>query len=286
MEGGLRTRGGCKKSMTELPLVSVITVVLNGEKHLEQTILSVINQSYENIEYIIIDGGSTDRTLDIIKKYEDRIDYWVSEPDKGISDAFNKGILASIGEIIGFLNSQDYYFNDNVIQRIIDVFKDNEEVKIVYGKTYYVPVDSSEIVGIMGEEYTGKRISKRNIMPHQSVFTKKEVFERFGLFQLNYKFVMDYEYLLRATKIYPPFFLDEGLAVMRLGGISDTNKFAVCTELFKAQIANGAPFISSLSTLLYHYVTSAASKLLRLFNIYTLYHLYVKLGLKSEKKSV
>ncbi len=286
IEGGLRTRGGCKKSTTERPLVSVITVVLNGEKHLEQTILSVINQSYENIEYIIIDGGSTDRTLDIIKKYEDRIDYWVSEPDKGISDAFNKGILASIGEIIGFLNSQDYYFNDNVIQRIIDVFKDNEEVKIVYGKTCYVPVDSSEIVGIMGEEYTGKRISKRNIMPHQSVFTKKEVFERFGLFQLNYKFVMDYEYLLRATKIYPPFFLDEGLAVMRLGGISDTNKFAVCTELFKAQIANGAPFISSLSTLLYHYVTSAASKLLRLFNIYTLYHLYVKLGLKSEKKSV
>lgn len=264
------------------PKVSIITVCLNSGEHLEDTIRSVLSQTYKNIEYIIIDGGSTDGTAEIIKKYEGKIDYWVSEPDKGISDAFNKGILASTGEIIGFINSQDYYFSCDVIQKIVEVFINNKEAKIVYGKTYYVPVDSSEIVGVMGEEFTEERMSKRNIMPHQSVFTKREVFERFGLFRLEYKFVMDYEYLLRATKFYSPIFLDEGLAVMRLGGISDTNKFAVCTELFKAQIANKASFLSSLGVLLYHYITSAGLRLLRFFNIYTLRHLYKKAGLIKD----
>ncbi len=260
------------------PKVSIITVCLNSNNFLEKTIRSVREQTYKNIEYIIIDGGSTDGTTEIIKKYERDIDYWVSEPDEGISDAFNKGVPASTGEIIGFLNSQDYYLNNNVIQKIVDIFINNHKVKIVYGKTYYVPVDSSEIVGVMGEKFTEERMGKRNIMPHQSVFTKREVFERFGLFLLDYKFAMDYEHLLRATKFYPPLFLDEGLAVMRLGGVSDTNKFAVCTELFKAQIANKMPFLRSLNTLLYHYLTSAGLKFLRLSNIYTLRHLYKKLG--------
>ncbi|MDP3111932.1 MAG: glycosyltransferase family 2 protein, partial [Thermodesulfovibrionales bacterium] len=259
-----------------------ITICLNSEKFLEETILSVLNQSYKNIEYIIIDGGSTDGTLDIIKRYEDRIDYWVSEPDKGISDAFNKGILASKGDIIGFLNSQDYYFSNDVIQKIAGLFNTNPGAGIVYGKTYYVPVNSSEIVGVMGERFTEERMRKRNIMPHQSVFTKREVFDQFGLFRLEYKIVMDYEFLLRATKSYTPFFLDEGLAVMTLGGISDTDKFTVCTELFKAQIANKAPLLSSLTTLICHYLTSAGLRLLRFFNIYTLRHLYKKVGLIND----
>jgi hypothetical protein len=92
---------------------------------------------------------------------------------------FNKGIQASTGEIIGFLNSEDYYVNDNVIKRIVDVFNQNQDARIVYGKTYYVPEKSSEIVGVMGEQFTEERMKKRNIMPHQSVFTKREVFDRF-----------------------------------------------------------------------------------------------------------
>jgi len=264
------------------PKISIITICLNSSEFIEATIQSVCSQTYGNIEYIIIDGSSTDGTQDIIKRYGDRIDYWVSEPDKGISDAFNKGILASTGDIIGFLNSQDYYFSCDVIQQIVEVFINNKEAKIVYGKTYYVPVDSSEIVGVMGEEFTEKRMRKRNIMPHQSVFTKREVFEQYGLLSLEYKIVMDYEFLLRATKSYTPFFIDQGLAVMRLGGISDTNKFAVCTELFKVQIANKAPLLSSLTTLIYHYLTSAGLRLLRFFNVYTLRHLYKKAGLIKD----
>ena len=96
-EGGLRTKGYFKKSYDDKPLISIITVVFNGERYLEQTIQSVIDQTYDNVEYIIIDGGSTDGTLDIIKKYEDKIDYWVSEKDNGIYDAMNKGIKVCYG---------------------------------------------------------------------------------------------------------------------------------------------------------------------------------------------
>ena len=112
-EGGLRTKGYFKKSYEDKPLISIITVVYNGEKYLEETIQSVINQTYDNVEYIIIDGGSTDGTLDIIKKYEDRIDYWVSERDKGIYDAMNKGIDVASGDWLVFINSSDTLHRDS-----------------------------------------------------------------------------------------------------------------------------------------------------------------------------
>ena len=119
-EGGTRNRGELKRSVSNQPLISIITVVRNGEVHLEEAIKSVLNQSYGNIEYVVIDGNSTDSTLDIIRKYEDRIDYWISEPDKGISDAFNKGIALCKGEWIGIINADDWYELDtfnNIIQQ-------------------------------------------------------------------------------------------------------------------------------------------------------------------------
>jgi glycosyltransferase involved in cell wall biosynthesis len=100
--GGLRANGITKRSQENMPLIAVITVVRNGEKTLEQTILSAINQTYTNVEYIVVDGASTDGTLDIIRKYDDRIGYWVSEPDEGIYDAMNKGIDLATGEWINF----------------------------------------------------------------------------------------------------------------------------------------------------------------------------------------
>ena len=117
-EGGLRTKGYFKKSYEDKPLISIITVVFNGEKYLEETIQSVINQTYSNVEYIIIDGGSSDGTLDIIKKYEERIDYWVSEKDKGIYDAMNKGIDVASGEWINFMNAGDGFYADDVLDKI------------------------------------------------------------------------------------------------------------------------------------------------------------------------
>src|SRR5258705_5340519 len=104
--------------MEYTPLVSIITIVYNGEKYIEDSIRSVINQSYKNIEYIIIDGGSSDNTVSIIKKYEKQIAFWISEKDKGISDAFNKGIAKATGEIIGILNSDDWYERDTVAKAV------------------------------------------------------------------------------------------------------------------------------------------------------------------------
>ena len=111
-QGGLRTKGFFKKSYTDKPLISVITVVFNGDEHLEQTILSVISQPYENLEYIIVDGGSTDLTIDIIKKYESVIDYWISESDNGIYDAMNKACRLAHGSALIFLNSGDRFIGD------------------------------------------------------------------------------------------------------------------------------------------------------------------------------
>ncbi|MCI5136399.1 MAG: glycosyltransferase [Candidatus Electrothrix sp. AW2] len=115
-EGGLRTQGYFKRSLPDKdkPLITVITVVFNGVQRLEETILSVIGQTYDNVEYIIIDGGSTDGTLDIIRKYEHAIDYWVSEKDRGIYDAMNKGIDLTTGEWMNFMNAGDSFFSKNI----------------------------------------------------------------------------------------------------------------------------------------------------------------------------
>ncbi|WP_257287211.1 glycosyltransferase [Endozoicomonas sp. SESOKO2] len=102
------------------PTVSIITAVFNGERHIEETILSVINQTYKNIEYIIIDGGSTDGTVDIIKKYERNIKYWISEKDKGISDAFNKGVLQSSGDFLNFQGDGDGFCSNNAIAEVMN----------------------------------------------------------------------------------------------------------------------------------------------------------------------
>jgi cellulose synthase/poly-beta-1,6-N-acetylglucosamine synthase-like glycosyltransferase len=123
-EGGLRTQGCFKKSFDDKPLISIVTVVYNGEAFLEETILSVINQAYDNVEYIIIDGGSTDRTIDIIKKYEDKLDYWISESDDGIYDAMNKGIDLVTGEWVNFVNSSDV-LNGNAYTVILDCLVKN-----------------------------------------------------------------------------------------------------------------------------------------------------------------
>jgi len=129
-EGGLRTKGYFKKYIKDNPLISVITVVFNGENDLEQTIKSVINQTYNNIEYIVIDGGSTDDTLSIIKKYEDKINYWVSEDDNGIYDAMNKGVGLAQGEWLCFINSGDIFISQNTLFDLAYALKDGSKLFI------------------------------------------------------------------------------------------------------------------------------------------------------------
>jgi len=202
------------------PLFSIITVSFNSAKTIERTILSVVNQTYKDkIEYIIIDGGSIDGTLDIIKKYSDKISYFVSEKDNGISDAFNKGIRASHGQIIGIINSDDWYESD-ALEIIAKLDKENNADFYVGALKYW----SGNINMITYPDFNySKKIHYR--MPHinhpASLF-KKETYNDIGLYDTKYKYVMDYDFFLRISqKNKKGCFTNKIISNMSSGGVSN-----------------------------------------------------------------
>jgi len=180
--------------MINHPLISIITVVYNGAKTLEQTIQSVINQTYNNIEYIIIDGGSTDGTLDIIKKYENHISQWVSEPDKGLYDAMNKGISKANGELIGMINSDDWY-EDNAVELIADAYQKHSEKRIFHGDRYDVLENGSKSIRKFHPSkfkflYYGMTYN------HPSMFIHRDIYKK-CFYNINLKALSDYEFVLK-----------------------------------------------------------------------------------------
>ena len=196
------------------PLITIITVVFNGEEYLEDTILSVINQTYKNIEYIIIDGASTDFTVNIIKKYENNISYWVSEEDKGIYDAMNKAIKLSSGEYINFMNAGDSFVSTRTLEKIAPLL--NED--FVYGNHKVYTENIEDGISIDVKNYSGER----NIpFCHQSLFARKSYLLK-HLFDIRYKIAADYKQYLDclhdgATMKHIPIdianFLDGGLSM-------------------------------------------------------------------------
>jgi glycosyltransferase involved in cell wall biosynthesis len=187
-EGGLRTKNKFKPSRPNAPVVTVVTVVRNGATTLETTMLSVLNQTYCNIEYIVIDGASTDGTLEIIKKYEDRIDYWMSEPDNGIYDAMNKGINLATGDWINFMNSGDWFTDNNVVGGIFSCqnFKD---IDVIYGNSTQINDKKEKI-----EEYSRTNVDdfiKGPIYRHGASFVKTVVHRAF-LFDMSKLKKFDY----------------------------------------------------------------------------------------------
>ena len=173
--------------------LSIITVCKNSEYSIERTIESVINQTFTDYEYIIIDGASTDRTLEIIKKYSDKTNKLISEPDNGIYDAMNKGVKMSEGEYLLFLNAGDYFVNKDVLMK---VFSMNPGEDIVYGDTLI----------IFKNKLIRKPASKKifyffmffDTIPHQNVFIRRSVFDVVGMHDINYKIAGDYDFFLRA----------------------------------------------------------------------------------------
>jgi glycosyltransferase involved in cell wall biosynthesis len=205
-ESGLRKQGYFKKSYLNKPLVTIVTVTYNSEQFLEETINSILNQTYNNIEYIIIDGGSTDNTLNILKKYEDQIDYIVSEPDNGMYDALNKGFLVSWGELINFCNSDDVLYSSNTIQKIIDTYI-LENFDLSYGIAEFIDQNNKTLSYRYNLNFK-KRYLVTLGMPfvQPSSFWKKSIMKKVGLFDLNYKIISDYDLisriLLKSNKIY------------------------------------------------------------------------------------
>lgn len=208
-----------KKSFDLRPKISVITVVYNGEAYLEKTVISVLEQTYPNIEYIIIDGGSTDGTLDIIKKYEEQIDFWVSEKDKGIYDAMNKGLQAATGEYINFLNADDIFYNNNVLH---DIFIDTEaaERDIVYGDFCIVDRNDQPIRIIKAGILTKSAIKKGMIANHQSIFVRRSLAP---LYDLTYKYKAEWNWLIDIIyniKVPSTYYADIPIVYYKLGGFS------------------------------------------------------------------
>jgi len=228
-EGGLRTKGYFKKSFEDKPLVSIITVVFNGEKYLEQTIQSVINQIYDNVEYIIIDGGSNDDTLAIIKKYEDQIDYWVSEKDSGIYDAMNKGISLSLGEKIGIINADDWYETNALTQLQINLeCIEYGLLRLIKSELEYQILRKSDI------------FLNESMIPHPTSFVSKSIYKKLGFYNTNYKFSSDYEFMLRAKAKNIKFCtVNKILGNFRLDGVSSSSEAFLETTLIKYQYGCG-----------------------------------------------
>jgi len=169
--------------MKSEPLISIITVVRNGGKILEETILSVINQTYGNIEYIIVDGASTDNTIAIIKKYENRINYWVSEPDRGIYDAMNKGLSFTKGIWINFMNCGDKFANSSVLEDIFSTVYD-DKISFLYSD-FYMKYNDMDTMGTLHIANYGKG----NIL-HQAILYKKELHEKLGYYIVTNKIII------------------------------------------------------------------------------------------------
>jgi glycosyltransferase involved in cell wall biosynthesis len=208
--GGVRKEGGPGN-----PLVSVVTVVYNGEKHIEQTIRSVLEQSYRPVEYIVVDGGSTDGTIDILAKYGDRIDYWISEPDKGISDAMNKGILLSTGELIAHLHADDFFANPSVLSSVCSEYLRRQGILWMTGGINIVAREGKILEEIKARKYSYKRLIRGNILLHPATFVTRQAFEKVGVFDTGYRYAMDYDLWLRLGAVADPVVLDLQVACFR-----------------------------------------------------------------------
>ena len=209
--------------------ISLITATYNSASTLRDTMQSVLNQTFKDIDYIIVDGGSKDGTLDIVKEFEPLFEgrlRWISEPDKGIYDAMNKGIKMATGEVIGMLNSDDFFAYDDILEKVNDTFANNPTVDGVYGDVVYV--DNQDVTRVV-RHYSSARFSRNKIiygfMPaHPSFYLKKSCYDKIGCYNIDYRISADYDMFVRlfwneniTTKYIPTDFV-----VMRNGGASSS----------------------------------------------------------------
>lgn len=233
--------------MLNHPLITIITVVFNGANTLERAILSVTNQTYPNTEFIIIDGGSTDGTLDIIRKYEHAISYWVSEADAGIYDAWNKGAKQSHGEWVCFLGSDDYFWQNRVLEEITNAVNVTDfKAKLVYGKLAIINAQD-ELIYTVGESWQSAKCKLGDVMsiPHPGMLHHHTWFKKYGLFDISYQIAGDYEMLLRGWPQENAIFVSDVIVVgMLQGGVSSTPQNAIrqLKEVWRAQKTHGKLF--------------------------------------------
>ncbi|MCY2687774.1 glycosyltransferase family 2 protein [Salinimicrobium sp. TH3] len=245
------------------PLISIITVVYNGERYLEQTIASVLGQTYDNIEYLIIDGGSTDGTIDIIKKYEQHLSGWVSEKDQGLYDAMNKGIARAKGELIGMINSDDW-FEATAVETVVKEYRAFPDKKIFHG-------DRNDILN--NGKARLKRFHPSNIKfkylgmtyNHPSMFVHRELYAR-GTYNIHLQALSDYEFVLAHYLRNPELFRYIPVAYVnyRLDGISANMKlFRRIKEGYRARKNAGLNILENSFSALFRMTVFSAQGLMR-----------------------
>ena len=234
--------------------ISIITVVWNNAKTIKDAINSVLNQSYKDVEYIVIDGASTDGTIEIVQSYGDKIKF-ISEKDNGLYDAMNKGIRMATGDVVGILNSDDFYASDKILQIVADEFLKGN-IDSVYANLEYIDAnDPKRVIRYWRSKKYQEGLFRSGWHPaHPTFFVKKEIYEKYGVFDLSFKIAADYELMLRffekckITRSY----VDEVFVKMRIGGESNRsikNIIKANMESYKAWKANGL-YINPLRFLL------------------------------------
>jgi glycosyltransferase involved in cell wall biosynthesis len=225
--------------------VSIITVAFNSSGTISDTIRSVLNQSHQNIEYIIIDGGSSDGTQEVIRSFGNKIAEFVSEPDNGIYDAINKGIRRSSGDIIGILNSDDFFCDENVVRKIAGAFED-EKTDVVLGDVQFVHSnDNSGIFRYYSSKLFHPGKFKFGFMPaHPGFYVRRKFFDSLGYYKTDYKIAADYELLIRFLYVHKLNFkyLEIPVVSMRRGGVSNRSflsNIILNNEILRACTENG-----------------------------------------------
>lgn len=239
-------------------MISIITATFNSAKTLKDTIQSVLRQTNKDFEYLIIDGGSTDETIDIVKSYESEFSgrlKWVSEKDQGIYDAMNKGIKMASGDVVGILNSDDYFTRDDILQTVADAFK-CQEIDAIYGDIHFIrDGNPQKCIRYYSSRMFRPFWLRFGFMPaHPSFYCKREVFEKAGLYSLDYKIGADYEMMVRLFKKYRIMsqYINKDFVTMRTGGASNNNvrsRITLINEDVKACKENGV-YTNSLFVML------------------------------------
>jgi len=226
--------------------ISLITVAYNAEKTIERCIRSVVSQDHPLLQYIIIDGNSSDETVKIISRYKSKVEILVSEPDKGIYDAMNKGIALATGNIIGILNADDYLADDKVMSKVAEVFA-NSQIDALYGDLDYVHPDGTVIRRWRSKAYRPGLFNFGWMPPHPTFYCRKTVFDRLGNYDLRYGTAADYELMLRFIHFHNVrvALLKKTMVKMSVGGVSNknpVNRIRAWRSDYKAMHHNGVLF--------------------------------------------
>jgi glycosyltransferase involved in cell wall biosynthesis len=242
--GGQRLKGIFAENRIGYPLVTVVTAVFNGQPHVAGCLESVLTQDYPNIEHIVLDGGSNDGTVQVLREYDDRLAFWKSESDKGVYDAWNKGLREARGEWICFLGIDDEFL-PGAISSYIALASKNPQAEYLSSQVTWV--HSSGYVRRIGEPWNWRTFSRFMCIAHVGSMHRRSMYDRFGAYDTSYRSAADYEFLLRAGDKLRYAYLPVTTAMMRAGGVSD-NAVAAFTEATRAKVETGGrnPFLARM----------------------------------------